>query len=75
MPRINVPNAPIPVQIAYAVPKGRVFNAKDNNMKLAINETAVKDKTSKLLEDCNCFNPTAQATSNTPAKKSINQDI
>jgi len=75
MPRIAVPNAPIPVQIAYAVPNGISFIEKDRRTILKIMLAIVKTLGQNLVNPSEYFKPTAQQISNTPAIIRINQDI
>ena len=75
MPRIAVPNAPMPVHIAYAVPRGISLIAKERRTILKIIQTMVKTLGQNFVKPFEYFKPTAQQISNTPATIRINQDI
>lgn len=72
IPYITVPIAPIPVQIVYALPIGRVLSEYDSSIKLInIAEMVIIDGYSRVNPTV-YFKPTAHTTSNKPAK---NKDI
>jgi hypothetical protein len=75
MPSIAVPNAPIPVHTAYAVPSGISLTAKARRSILRTMLTKVKILGQNLVNPLEYFNPTAQQISKMPAIKSINQCI
>jgi hypothetical protein len=64
-----LPTAPIPVQTAYAVPKGNERNAIAISPKLSAIATRVAAVGQNLVSPSECFRPKAQAISSKPAAK------
>jgi hypothetical protein len=75
MPRIAVPNAPMPVHIAYAVPNGISLIEKERSTILKIMLATVKTLGQNFVKPFEYFKPTAQQISNRPATIKMNQDI
>ena len=69
IPSIAVPTAPIPVQIAYAVPIGIDLTAADKKKKLKTIPVTVITLGQSLVNPFVYFNPTAQPISKIPAMK------
>jgi hypothetical protein len=67
IPKIAVPAAPIPVQIAYEVPIGRVFAASASSEKLSAAHTKNPMEGSSRLNPSESFRKVANPTSNNPA--------
>ena len=67
MPTIATPTAPIPVQIAYAVPTVVVFMDTDNNQKLIAIAEIVRIEGIGLVNPSVYLSPMAQQHSNNPA--------
>lgn len=69
IPNITVPIVPIPVQIAYAVPRGKVLRDKFRKYTLSIAAIIVMQEGMSFEKFSEYFRPEAQTTSNTPANK------
>ena len=67
IPTIAVPAAPIPVNIAYAVPIGIVFIALANKKKLIIRNNIVMMDGTSSVKPCASFKPIAHIISVNPA--------
>lgn len=75
IPAANAPTAPMPVQMVYAVPNGKLFIENDNNAKLAITVTNVMTVGTNRVNPSDCFIEKAQTTSNSPATIKLTQAI
>lgn len=75
IPKTTVPSVPIPVQIAYAVPSGRLFKAKDRKPKLIIIPIIVNMLGINRVNPEEYFSPIAQSTSKHPAINKKNHSI
>ena len=70
-----LPTAPIPVHTAYAVPNGNDRSARAINPKLSAIATAVAAVGQNRVSPSECFSPSAQATSSSPAARSAAQAL
>lgn len=68
IPIRNAPIAPIPTQIVYAVPRGKVLIAAANRPKLKIMKTIVIILGVSFVKPSDIFIENAQTISNIPAK-------
>lgn len=75
MPKTTVPMAPMPVQIAYADPTGKLLRARPNRATLIIMEMPVKRDGQNFVNPSVYFKPTAQPISNKPAMNKYIQDM
>lgn len=73
IPSSTVPTAPIPVQTAYAVPKGRFRKAIPSKKRLAVIDKTVATEGHSFVNPSEYLRPTAQPISNNPARKRISQ--
>ena len=67
IPKTTVPTVPMPVQIAYAFPSGKLFKDTDKTYTLAAIPISVSMLGHILVKPCEYFNPAAQPTSREPA--------
>ena len=74
-PKITVPIVPIPVQTAYAVPTGKLFNEIDKRKTLKAIAENVKIVGYIFVNPLEYFILTAQAVSKIPAINNINHAI
>lgn len=73
IPATKAPTAPIPVQMVYAVPSGKLFIEKDKSAKLAITVTNVMTVGTNRVNPSDCFIEKAHTTSNSPAMIKLTQ--
>lgn len=67
MPKITVPKVPMPVQTAYAVPRGIPLTAIERKTKLSIINIIVMTDGRKTVNPSEYFKPIAQPISSNPA--------
>ena len=70
-----LPTAPMPVQTAYAVPKGRERSASAISVKLSTIATAVPAVGQNRVSPSEYLRPSAQATSSSPAMSSASHAV
>jgi hypothetical protein len=75
MPTMMLPTAPIPVQTAYAVPKGSERSASAIKAKLSTIATAVAAVGQNRVSPSEYLRPSAQATSSSPAASSASHAL
>lgn len=75
MPIIAVPTAPIPVQIAYAVPMGIARKANAKHTILTLNAATVPTLGHSRVNPSEYQSPTTQTTSNPPATNKYTHPI
>lgn len=73
IPAAKAPTAPIPVQMVYAVPSGKLFIEKDKSAKLATTVTNVMTVGTNRVNPSDCFIEKAHTTSNIPATIKLTQ--
>ena len=72
---IKVPMMPMPVHMAYPIPRGMTFSALDNKQKLIIIPRSVITEGTGRLNPWDIFSAIAQKVSNSPAEMRYNQYI
>ncbi len=73
MPRTAVPNAPIPVQTAYALPMGRLLTEADRSIMLNSSDRPVPTVGQKRVKPAEYLRPVAKRISKTPARTTKDQ--
>ena len=73
IPAANAPTAPIPVQIVYAVPSGKLFIENESSAKLAITVINVITVGTNRVKPSDCFIKNAQIPSSIPAMIKLTQ--